>query len=56
MTEYERELILIEKMGLKTSPLRLEYEKKVHELRRMPENLKAEGYIEDQMARAMHEK
>ena len=56
MTEYEMEIALIEKMGLKTSPLRLEYEKKVHELRRMPEKLKAEGYTEDQIARAMHEK
>ena len=55
MTEYEKEIALIEKMGLKTSPLRLEYEKKVHELRRMPEKLKAEGYTEDQIARAMHE-
>ena len=56
MTEYEMEIALIEKMGLKTSPLRLEYEKKVHELRSMPEKLKAEGYTEDQIARAMHEK
>lgn len=56
MTEFEKEIALIEKMGLKTSPLRLEYEKKVHELRRMPEKLKAEGYTEDQIARAMHEK
>ncbi len=56
MTEFEKEIALIEKMGLKTSPLRLEYEKKVHELRSMPEKLKAEGYTEDQIARAMHEK
>jgi hypothetical protein len=56
MTEYEKEIALIEKMGLKTSPLRLEYEKKVHELRSMPEKLKAEGYTEDQIARVMHEK
>ncbi len=56
MTEYERELILIEKMGLKTSPLRLEYENKVRELQSKPKKLKAEGYSEDQIARAMHEK
>ena len=56
MTEFEKEIALIEKMGLKTSPLRLEYEKKVHELRSMPEKLKAEGYTEDQIARVMHEK
>ena len=41
MTEFEKEIALIEKMGLKTSPLRLEYEKKVHELRSMPEKLKS---------------
>ena len=56
MTEFEKELMLIEKTGLKTSPQRLEYEKKVCELRSMPEKLKAEGYTEDQIARAMHEK
>ena len=47
MTEFEKEIALIKKMGLKTSPLRLEYERKVHELRSMPEKLKAEGYTED---------
>ena len=56
MTEFEKEIDLIENMGLKNSPLRLEYEKKVHELRSMPEKLKAEGYTEDQIARVMHEK
>ena len=56
MTEFEKEIALIEKMGLKTSPLRLEYEKKVHELRSIPEKLGAEGFSEDQIARVMHEK
>ena len=28
VTEFDKEIALIEKMGLKTSPLRLEYEKK----------------------------
>ena len=56
MTEFEKEIALIEKMGLKTSPLRLEYEKKVYELQSMPEKLKAEGSTEDQIARALHEK
>ena len=56
MTEFEMETALIEKMGLKTSPLRMEYENKVYELRRIPEKLKAEGFSEDQIARAMHEK
>ena len=35
MTEFEMETALIEKMGLKTSPLRIEYENKVYELWRM---------------------
>ena len=56
MTEYEKEIAIIEKMGLKTSPLRLEYENKVHDLRSVPEKLKAEGFSEEQIARAMHEK
>ena len=56
MTEFEKEIALIKKMGLKTSPLRLEYENKVHDLRSVPEKLKAEGFSEEQIARAMHEK
>ena len=56
MTEYEKEIAIIEKMGLKTSPLRLEYENKVHDLRSVPEKLKAEGFSEEQIARALHEK
>ena len=56
MTEFEREIVLIKKIGLKTSSLRLEYERKVYELRSMPEKLKEEGYSEGQIARAMHEK
>ena len=56
MTEFEKEMALIEKTGLKTSPLRLEYEKKVHELRSNPEKLKAEGFSEEQIVRVMHEK
>ena len=56
MTEFEKEIALIEKMGIKTSPLRLEYENKVSDLRILPEKLKAEGCSEDQIAREMHEK
>ena len=48
--------INIKKMGLKNSPLRLEYENKVHELRSIPAKLGAEGFSEDQIARVMHEK
>ena len=56
MTEFEKEIALIEKMGLKTSPLRLEYENKVCQLRSLPEKLQAEGLTEEQIARAMHER
>ena len=56
MTEYEKEIAIIEKMGLKSSLLRLEYENKVHDLRSVPEKFKAEGFSEEQIARAMHEK
>ncbi len=56
MTEYEQEIELIKKMGLKLSPLRLEYEEKVHALRTLPEQLQAKGYSEEQIARVMFEK
>ena len=56
MTEFEKEIAFIKKTGIKTSPLRLQYENKVHELRSIPERLRAEGLTEDQIARAMHEK
>ena len=56
MTEFEKEIALIEKMGLKTSPLRVDYETKVHDLRSVPEKLKVEGFSEEQIARAMHDK
>ena len=56
MTEFEKEIALLEKLGLKSNPLRLEYENKVHELRSVPETLQAEGFSEEHIARAMHEK
>lgn len=56
MTEFEREIALIEKLGLKTSSLRLEYEYKVRQLRSLPKMLQAEGFSEERIARIMHEK
>lgn len=56
MTEFEKEIAQIETTGLKNSPLRKEYERKVHELRNLPETLKAEGFAEEEIARIMHEK
>ena len=44
MTEFEKELALIEQQGLKTSPLRAAYEQKARELRRLPEKLTPEGF------------
>ena len=55
MEEFDKEIELIEALGLKTSPLRLEYEKKVHDLQSLPEKLKAEGCSEEQIAREMYE-
>ena len=56
MTEFAKELDLIRKMGLKTNPVRLEYEQKVRALRPLPEKLEAEGLTEGQIARTMHDK
>lgn len=55
MTEFEKEINQIEKMGLKSSPLRLAYEKEVYALRDLPAKLKSEGLSEEQIARTMHE-
>ena len=56
MDEYERELEEIGKLGLKDNPLRLAYEKKVHALERIPQELESKGYSEEQIAQIMHEK
>lgn len=55
MNEYEQEWELLCEKGLKDSPLRLEYEEKVHALKTVPAKLRAEGYTEEQIARYMHE-
>ena len=56
MTEFEKEIHQIEIMGLKTSPLRMAYEKEVKALQDLPAKLEAEGLSEEQIARIMHEK
>ena len=56
MTEFEKELALIEETGLKIDPLRLEYERKVRQLRSVPDKLRAEGFSEERITRAMHER
>ena len=55
MDEFTREVALLKEMGLKYNPLRLEYEEKVRALSAMSEALKAEGYSEEHIAKALHE-
>ena len=54
MTEFELECRLLEQNGLKDSPLRQEYEKKVAALSGLPEQLRRAGDTETQIARSMH--
>ena len=54
MNEYEKELAQIMELGIKNNPLRLTYEEKVRALSSMPDKLRLEGYSEEQIARAMH--
>jgi len=55
MDTFEQELKLLRDGGLKSSPLRKEYEHKVHALKALPEQLKAEGKNEEEIARIMHD-
>ena len=54
MDEFEREIELIRSQGIKSSPLRMGYEREVAALRTLPEKLRSEGYDEEQIARIMH--
>lgn len=55
-TEFERELELLQKHGLKTNPLRQEYEQKVRELSAYRDALFCEGRSPEEIARLLHEK
>ena len=55
MDEFEKEWQLLQKSGLKNSDLRREYERKVSELRKLPQKLAAEGKNEEQIAWIMHQ-
>lgn len=55
MDEFEKEWQLLQKIGLKHSDLRREYEQKVSELQKLPQKLIAEGKNEEQIARIMHQ-
>ena len=54
-TEIEKELELLQKYGLKTNPLRVEYEQKVHELSAFRDILFAKGESKENIARKLHE-
>lgn len=54
MTEFEQEVALIRKMGLKESPLRQEYEQRVAALHQLGNRLLASGKTEEQTARILH--
>lgn len=52
--EFQREVELIQEMGLKDSPLRREYEKRVAALQPLAQKLLAAGKTEEQAARILH--
>ena len=54
MDEFEKEWLLLQQSGLKSSTLRHAYEQQVADLRELPQKLAAEGKTEEQIARAMH--
>lgn len=56
MNEFEKELAVIIEQGIKNNPLRLVYEDKVRELRRLAVQLREKEYSDEQIARIMHNK
>ncbi|MCQ2527326.1 MAG: hypothetical protein MJ130_11220 [Lachnospiraceae bacterium] len=54
MDEFEKEIAQIAELGIKNNPLRLTYEREVRALSSLPEQLRAEGCSEEQIARVMH--
>lgn len=52
--EFARELNILESDGLKSNPLRLEYERKVKELSELRDRMTAEGVSEAAMAKTLH--
>ena len=55
-TEFEKELDLLLTDGLKTNPLRLEYETKVHELAVLRDQLLDDGHSVEETAKLLHER
>ena len=54
--EFEQELSVLRRYGLKTNPLRLEYEREVRGLSALRETLFANGEPKEQIARVLHER
>ena len=54
-TEIEQELNALRKYGLKSNPLRLEYERKVRELSVFRDTLFAKGESKENIAKKLHE-
>ena len=54
-TEIKKELELLQKYGLKTNPLRVEYEQKVRELSVFRDILFAKGESKENIAKKLHE-
>ena len=55
-TEFEKELEVLRNQGLKSNPLRLEYERKVRELSEFRDELFAKGESRENIARILHER
>ena len=53
--EFEKELDALREHGLKSNPLRLEYERKVRELSAFRDELFAKGESKENIARTLHE-
>lgn len=54
MGEFEKELEVLRRQGLKENPLRREYEKEVAALAELPQKLREKGLDEEEIARRMH--
>ena len=55
-SELTKEIKELQENGLKTNPLRLEYEEKVHELSRLKDELFQSGLRVEEIARILHGK
>ena len=53
---FSRELEALKAFGIKGSPLRAEYEEKVHELKKLGEEMRASGCSDEEIARHLHSK